>query len=126
VTTHEAGTMFSLAVYAIISAGLLLWLLARWARDRWVAAGDKAEALADLSRPATVDEHAARTSAAMCPLCRPWGAGDCTCPRDCKHGDCRFGDRATMALFTPEDLREFPGLAPRRRGRRGKRKAGTR
>jgi hypothetical protein len=55
--------MFTLAVYAIISAGLLLWLLARKARDRWVAAGDKAEALADLSKPATVDEHAARALA---------------------------------------------------------------
>jgi hypothetical protein len=87
---------------------------------RWVAAGK------ELDRQLSVDEHAAQALAVVCPLCRPWGVGTCTCSRDCRHGDCRFGEMATLSFFTPEDLRAFPGLAPRRRGRRGKRKAGTR
>lgn len=89
---------------------------------RWRAAGK------ELDRQLSVDEHAAQAFA-LCPLCRPWGAGVCTCTRDCRHGDCRFGEMATLTFFTPDDLRAFPGLrpAPRRRGRRGRaRKAGTR
>lgn len=83
---------------------------------RWRAAGK------ELDRQLTVDEHAAQAFA-LCPLCRPWGTGDCTCTRDCKHGDCRYGDQATLLFFTPKDLQDFPGLVgdrPRRRPWRGR------
>jgi hypothetical protein len=132
-TTHEAGTMFSLAVYAVISAGLLLWLLIRWARDRWVAAGRKAEALAGLSTPATEAEHAAGPLTFTCPLCQPWGHPPCTCVQDCRHGECRGGSHTTLSGLTRADVEYLRFVSagmqaqppPRRRGRRG-RKAGTR
>jgi hypothetical protein len=47
VTSHEAGAMFTLAVYGVICTGLLAWLGIRWWIDhRWIPAGEKAEALA--------------------------------------------------------------------------------
>lgn len=40
--------MFTLAATVAILGGLLLFLAARWFINRWVAAGEKVEALADL------------------------------------------------------------------------------
>lgn len=61
-TSTEGNTMFTLIAYAVIVTGLLVWLGVCWITDRWIAAGEKVERLADLSQP-TVDEHAAQAIA---------------------------------------------------------------
>jgi hypothetical protein len=79
VTSTEGNTMAALIAYAAIITGLLAFLGVRWVVDRWVAAGDKVEALADLSTP-TVDEHAAQAIAATQePRLRNWHTHPCGC-----------------------------------------------
>jgi hypothetical protein len=71
--------MFTLAVYATITTGLLAWLAVRWARDRWVKAGDQADALADLSKPDPADGLMAVADATREPARRGWHTHPCGC-----------------------------------------------
>ena len=49
--------MFALAATAAVLGAMLLFLATRWVINRWVEAGEKVDALADLSEPQPSDWH---------------------------------------------------------------------